>query len=185
MKSLYLFACILLTTVSLFAQTSTIPTFISAVSTGMVGIAAAQTAQLNVVNLSPTPATSTTPVSACEVQLEFWDSAGKMVKSKLIASLAPGATDSLQIKLADVTAPTSPLRTEIRGLMRSNPLAPPASGGSTSPVYPIPYPLRCNPTVTLQLFDTATGVTQLLTSDTRALQTIAIFTPMPLTTHPQ
>jgi hypothetical protein len=168
----YLSACLLLTGVSLLAQTSTTPTFFSAVSTGMVGLAATQTAQLNVVNLSPAP--TTPPVSPCEVQLEFWDSAGKMVKSKLIANLAPGTADSLQIKLTDVTAPTSPLRTEVRGLMRSTPLTPAGSGGSTLPMYPIPYVPNCNTMLTLEVFDAATGVTQALTSDTRAVQTVGI-----------
>jgi hypothetical protein len=148
----------------------------------MVGLAASKTAQLNVVNLSPTPAT--TPVSPCEVQLEFWDSAGKMVKSKLIANLVPGTADSLQIKLTDVTAPTSPQRTGVRGLMCSTPLMPVGSGGSTLPTYPIPYVPSCNPVLMLEVFDTATGVTQSLTSDTRAVQTIGIV-PLMATTPRQ
>jgi hypothetical protein len=163
---------------SLVAQTTT-PAFVSAFSTGMVGLAASQTAQLNVVNLSPTPTTAST--AACEVQIELWDSSGKLVKSKLIANLAPGAADSLQIRLTDVTAPTSPLRTEVRAVMRYNPFTAVPTSGSTSPVIPIAYVPNCTPMLTLEMFDTATGVTQSVTSDTRALQTIGI---VPLITTP-
>jgi hypothetical protein len=172
----WLFACAQLT-----AQTSTTPitpTFATAVSTGMVGLAATQTAQLNVVNLTTTSSTITVSFP-CEVQLEFWDSTGKMLKSLPIASLAPGTAGSLQIKLPDVTSNTSPLRTEIRGVLRSNPL--PASG-QEGPVLPSVLPASCTIATTLEVFDNATGVTQSLTSDLHAMQTIGVV-PVVMAAH--
>ena len=123
------------------------------------------------VNLSTAPTTTTNPVAACQVELEFWDAAGKLVKSSSIANLAPGTAGSLNLKLAEVTTNTSPLRTEIRGVVRSNPISPTASGGSTTPpLLPVVYSQWCNVMTTLEVFDNSTGVTQAFTSDTRALQ---------------
>jgi hypothetical protein len=156
----------------LAAQTTTPPTFLSASSTGMMGLAATQTAQLNVVNLAG--ASTTLPVAACEVQLEFWDATGKMVKSTTITNLAPGIAGLLQIKLGDVTSSASTLRTEVRGVVRSNPLNTSGSGGT---LLPIVYPLGCSVATTLEVFDNSTGVAQSLTSDMHALQTLII--PLP------
>jgi hypothetical protein len=182
-------AALLLSGAPLLAQIiniPAIPTFAPAVTTGAVGLAASQTAQLNVVNLNTASApATTTPTVPCQVQLEFWDSQGKLVKSlsipnQTIPSLAPGATASLQIKLTDVTTNTSPLRTEIRGVVRR--YAPsPATGVTTTPTpiaQPIAfYPASCTVATTLEIFDTATGVTQSLTSDMRVLEN---FTILPL-----
>jgi hypothetical protein len=168
----WLFAC-----APLMAQTSTAPTFVAAVSTGMVGLAATQTAQLNVVNLTTTSSTATVSFP-CEVQLEFWDSQGKMVKSLPIASLAPGAAGLLQIKLADVTSNTSPLRTEIRGVLRSNPLP---TSGQEMPFFPA-IPASCIVAATLEVFDNATGVMQSLTSDMHSIQTIEVV-PVVMAVH--
>ncbi len=158
------------------AQTSLTPTFLSAVSTGMAGLASSQTAQLNVVNMSSTPPTATAAAApTCAVQLEFWDSQGKTIKSSQIANLAPGAAGALQIKLLDVTSAAG--RTDVRGVVRTNPVTTTMpSTGSGNPQQGIAFPIgpRCNVMTTLEVFDTTTGVTQTLTSDTRPLQTFGI-----------
>jgi hypothetical protein len=136
----------------------------------MMGLAATQTAQINVVNLS-SASTTTTPVSPCEVQVEFWDATGKMVKSTTISNLAPGTAGQFQIKLADVTTSTSTLRTEVRGVVRTNPL-PITSGTGTS--TPIAYPFSCSLATMLEVFDNSTGVTQSLTSDLHPLAGVAV-----------
>jgi len=153
----------------------TIPTFSPAVTTGAVGLAASQTAQLNVVNLIPagSATTTTTPVLPCQIQLEFWDAQGKLVKSLSIPSLAPSATASLQIKLAEVITNTAPLRTEIRGVMRrETPTPAPGVTATPTPIaQPIAFfPASCAVATTLEIFDTATGVTQALTSDLHAME---------------
>src|SRR5215469_1611247 len=162
-SSVCLVVGILLPVRSLSAQ-STTPVFWTASSTGMMGLAAAQTVQINVVNLSTTTM-STTPVAPCEVQLEFWDATGKMIKSTTISNLAPGTAGQFQIKLTDVTTSTSTLRTEVRGVVRTNPLPTAGSGTAT----PIAYPFSCSVATTLEVFDNGTGVTQSLTSDLHAL----------------
>ena len=159
-----------------------IPTFAPALTTGAVGLAASQTAQLNVVNLIPAGATATTtPVLPCQVQLEFWDAQGKMVKSSVVNNLAAGAAASLQIKLADVTTNTA-LRTEIRGVVRRAAQPGQMGPGPMTPIaQPIAFvPASCAVATTLEIFDTATGVTQLLTSDQHAMEQ---FTILPLTAN--
>jgi hypothetical protein len=174
-------AALLFSGVPLLAQIATIPAFSPAVTTGAVGLAASQTAQLSVVNLNVPSSTTTPPPTAtlpCAVQLEFWDSQGKMVKSVSIASLGGGATGSLQIKLSDVPNPTSPLRTEVRGVVRRP--TPTSTTGVTIPpgstLQPI-FSANCAVATTLEIFDTATGMTQSLTSDVHALQEFLI--PLP------
>jgi hypothetical protein len=174
-RTLLPLAGLLLSGAPLLAQIVSIPTFAPAVTTGAVGLAALQTAQLNVVSLT-TAATATPALIICQVQLEFWDTQGKLVKSLLIPSLAPGATASLQITLADVTT-TSPIRTEVRGVVRRTTPAP-VAGGTTTPTpiaEPIAfYPASCAVATTLEIFDTATGVTRALTSDVHALEQFTI-----------
>lgn len=183
-RTLVAFAGLLLCCAALPAQI-VLPNFSSVVTTGAVGLAASQTAQLNVVNLnttSPSTTTTTTPTVACPVQLEFWDSLGNLVKSLSIPNLAPGATGSLQLKLAEVTTNnTSPLRTEVRGVVRRTTTTPPPAGGTAAPT-PTPqpitfFPLACSVATTLEIFDTTSGVTQALTSD---LHTLEDFTVVPL-----
>lgn len=179
-RTLLTLAALLLSGAALRAQIVSFPNFAPAVTTGAVGLAASQTAQLNVVNLNVASTTSTTPTTPCQVQLEFWDSQGKMVKSLAISNLAPGATGSLQIKLLDVTTNTSPIRTEVRGVVRRTTTTPPPTGVSTTPTptpQPITFiPLSCSVATTLEIFDSTSGVTQALTSD---LHTLEDFTAIP------
>jgi hypothetical protein len=179
-RTLLTLAGLLLSGTVLWAQTVSIPTFAPAVTTGAVGLAASQTAQLNVVSLTTASITTTTPTVACQVQLEFWDAQGKLVKSLSIPNLAPGAIASLEIKLTDVTTNTSPLRNEVRGVVRRT-TTPPPTGVSTTPTptpQPITFiPFSCSVATTLEIFDTSTGVTQALTSD---LHTLEDFIVMPL-----
>jgi len=182
-RTLPFLACLLLSGIALPAQiVSFFPAFSPAVTTGAVGLAATQTAQLNVVNLNTTsPSTTTTPTVGCQVQLEFWDSTGKMVKSLAISDLAPGATGSLQIKLTDVTTNTSPLRTEVRGVVRRTTTTPPQTGVTipAGPILqPIAIPASCSVAITLEVFDSTTGVTQSLTSDLHALEDFTTVVPL-------
>jgi hypothetical protein len=160
------------------AQTTT-PTFESAATTGMVSLMpSTQTAQLNVLNTAGVPAstttTTTTPVAACPVDLEFLDAQGTVRKSLQVANLAPGTAASLTFSLSDIPAGTVVFRLEIRGVVKSNPIVtgPIAAGTATM----IPFS-TCPMMTTLELFDTTTGITQALTSDTRPFAT-ALFVPL-------
>jgi len=156
------------------AQTTTTPTFESAVTTGIVGfMPSAQTAQLNVLNTgglfaaaSATGTTTTTPVAAaCPVELQFFDAQGTVRKSMQVANLAPGTAASLTFTLSDLPAGTVVFRLGIRGVVKSNPIVSgpiPAGSGTMIPAFSF-----CSLLPTLELFDTSTGVTQMFTSDTR------------------
>jgi hypothetical protein len=167
------------------AQTTTTPILETAVTTGIVGWApTSQTAQLNVLNTgglvavaTTTTTTTTTVVAACPVELEFHDAQNNVLKTLQVGNLAAGTAVSLTLKLADLTAAPTALRIDIRGVVKSNPVASgPIPAGTMIPAFPFP---TCTIVPTLELFDTSTGVTQVFTSDTRPFGTpVAV----PLTT---
>ncbi|MBZ5584148.1 MAG: hypothetical protein LAQ30_18440 [Acidobacteriia bacterium] len=147
--------------------TSPITQYGTAATTGMVGVAASQIAQINVVNLAAPLADA--PIIPCAVQLEFWDAAGKMVKSEMIGNLAPGVAAMSQFKPSPTATGAALLRTEIRGVVRSNPIAAASA---------VAYPAGCNTMMTsLEVFDAATGATHILTTDMRPLRAVEILPP--------
>ncbi len=162
------------------AQTTTTPTFESTLTTGIVGWApATQTAQLNVLNVGANFAvvagtTSTTPTSACPLELEFHDAQNNVLKTLEVSSLAPGTAVSLTLKLADLTAAPTGLRVDIRGVVKSNPLStgPIPAGSATGTAVNLFS--ACSTMPTLELFDNATGVTQIFTSNTRPVATLQV-----------
>jgi hypothetical protein len=172
------------------AQTgTTTPTFESTLTTGMVGwVPATQTAQLTVLNLNSfvfggltpgTGSTSTTPATTCPVELDFVDAQNNVLKSLQVTNVAPGTAASLTLKLSDLTAAATPvLRADIRGVVKSNPIVGgPIVNGTMIPANPS----ACSVFPTLELFDTATGVTQVFSSETRRFGTALL---VPLTSVP-
>jgi len=170
------------------AQTSTTtPNYQSVVTTGMVGIAASETAQLNVLNITMAATIASLTAPTCPVEMDFYDSQGRSVKTTSVNNLAPGAAASLTLKLSEfpTTSPVA-LHTLVRGVVKTNPAAsgtpmPGTTGsgstGTTIPggvaVVPIYYVPGCSVFTTLEVFD-STGVTQTFSSDTRSLQSFAI-----------
>jgi hypothetical protein len=160
-------------------QTSTTPTFATTVTTGMVGWApASQTAQLNVLNTGapvPTATSPTTTAGACPVELQFFDGQNNLLKSLSVTNVASGTAASLTLKLSDLTAAPSGVRLDIRGAVKSNPLVtttttttiPPGSGSTIISPFTI-----CSFVTTMELYDSTTGVTQTLTSDTHPFGTL-------------
>jgi hypothetical protein len=155
------------------AQTTTTPTFESAVTTGIVGFTpSSQTAQLNVLNtgglfaVAATTATTTTATAAaCPVELQFLDAQGTVRKSMQVPNLAA----SLTFTLSDLPAGTVVFRLGIRGVVKTNPIVSgpiPAGSGTMIPAFSF-----CSIMPTLELFDTSTGVTQMFSSDTRPFGT--------------
>ncbi len=161
--------------------TTTTPTYESTVTTGMVGyMPSTQTAQLNVLNTGGLFANSaaTTPVAACPVELEIYDGQNNVLKSLQVTNVAPGTEASLTFKLSDLPAGTVVFRLDIRGVVKSNPIVGgpiPAASATMIPVFS-----TCSFVTTLELFDTSTGVTQTLTSDTRPFGTPVV---VPLATR--
>jgi hypothetical protein len=154
------------------AQTTTTPTFESAVTTGMVGfMPSTQTAQLNVLNIggvfaATTGTTSTNVVAACPVELEIYDGQNNVLKSLQVSNVTSGTEASLTFKLSDLPAGTVVFRLDIRGVVRSNPIVTGPIPAAGTPILPAVFS-SCSFVTTLELFDTSTGITQTLTSDTR------------------
>jgi len=158
------------------AQTSTTPTFESTVTTGIVGWApAAQTVQLNVLNIAtPNPTNTSSVIAACPAELEIHDAQNNVLKSLSVTNVASGTATSLTLKLSDVTPAPTALRLGIRGVVKSNPIVtgtPPSSGTTSTPVLPLSF---CSFVTTMELFDNSTGVTQTFTSDTRPVSSFVV-----------
>jgi len=151
----------------LMAQTTAaVPVYLYASTSGMVGVTAVQTARLNVLNMNPVPS-STTKVAACPVQLQFIDAQNKVLKQASVADLSPGTATLLDLRFADVTAPTLP-REQLRAVVQTG-LLPTAT--TTQTVLPATFvaAARCNVVATLEVYDNVTSQTQFLTSDFRAV----------------
>jgi len=170
----------LLISSGLSAQTTTTaPTYETTVTTGMVGwVPGTQTAQLNVLNVNSIvltgfavfldPYASGTTTTACPVELDFIDAQNNVLKSMQVSNVAPGMAASLTLKLSDLTAATTPaLRASIRGVVKSNQLISGTINVTSAPVIPATPFSFCSLMPTLELFDSTTGVTQTVISDTR------------------
>ena len=154
----------------LMAQAATTPTFQLAVTTGVVGVVLSQTAQLNVLNVTPVIPGVTAVI--CTAQLEFYDAQGTLVKQMLVNNIPPGTAASLPLKRLDITSvPLATPRAEVRGVVRTgpSPTPPPAGTGGGAPTIAFPVPLGCQVMTTLEVFDDATGITHVVTTDTRPM----------------
>jgi len=173
----------------LMAQTATTPNYQSVVTTGMVGIAASQTAQLNVLNITMAATIASLTAPTCPVEMDFYDSQGHSVKTTSVSNLAPGAAASLTLNHSEFpTTSQMALHTLVRGVVKTNPAAsgtptPGTTGsGTTAPTLPggvvvlppIYYVPGCSVFTTLEVFDSTSGVTQTFTSDTRGLQSFIV-----------
>jgi hypothetical protein len=128
-------------------------------SFGMVGVASGQTGRLNVVNSgtqSPAPA-------ACKVRLQLVDEAGEVLKEVTIDNLLPGRAASLDLaRPAPSSADSTPLRVQMRGVVRTNNQAGPLP---LAPAFPVQA--GCTLIPTLEVFDNSTGRTAAILSGTQ------------------
>jgi hypothetical protein len=138
-----------LAAIGLYAQTTPVAPAQVTRTSGIVGIAEGQTAQLNALNpgVAP-PATG----AICPGLLTFLDDSGKVLKSKTV-SVAPGTSQSLAIDSVIDLALAVDQRREIRATI-TIPAVPPPSG-STTAVTPV-----CKLIGTLEIFNTIDGRTQ-------------------------
>lgn len=152
----------------LLAQSAVQPPAVMAlhqtVTTGMVGVTNGQIARLNVLNVSSVPvvaaAGSTAPVANCTVALQFLDAKSNLLKTTVVTGLAPGMATYLDLRREEIAGATAG-RTEIRGVVSI--ILTPSLVESAAPTG------YCSLLPTLEVFDSATGATLLLTSDTRAV----------------
>ena len=142
-------AALLFTRASLSAQersASTIlvqpsPTF----SFGMIGLGTGQTARLNVVNLMRTaPPIAISLFQPCKVELDLYDSQGKLIKQKTVANLGFGQADFVDLLRSELN--TTAAHVNVSGVVKI--------GTNQS--------LTCLPSATLEIFDNVTGATTAL-----------------------
>ena len=140
---------------------------------GMVGLSTGQTARLNVFAL---PVGG--PIIAggsCQVTFDFYNEAGKMVKSGT-ATVAQGAAVHFDMLRTEVDSLAG--RSEIRGTVRTafvNPSAVPmpTPGTPGTPVTPItPVYGFCSVLPTLEIFDSTSGQTTVVLQQTTALSLV-------------
>src|SRR5581483_1845026 len=154
--------------VPLLAQVNTPASFMQQTwTTGMVGFAANQTVQLNVLNVGPTSVTTmsggtatTAQTSPCSVQLGFYDLQNRPIKPTSTA-VAPGSAVTLTLTKGEIPAVSAgSLRTEVRAVVRTVPNSSPGSAAAAATPF-------CSLFTTLEVFDSATGATHLFTSEVR------------------
>lgn len=150
------------------------PVFQETLTTGMIGITAAQTAQLNVLNSSEA---TTLTVAGCVVQLAFYDAQGHLLKQGAAVNLTPGTATSFSLGRGDVTSPSATtLRLSVRGQV-STVAAP------TAAANPVAILSSCTLFTSLEVYETTTGITQVFTTDTRVLSTGGVV-PLAVAGHP-
>ena len=145
------------------AQTVSTPTtYTQTQSTGIVGLLTGQTAHLNLLNLSPTPATGS--AASCAVHVAFLDDQGAE-KYSTDVTVDPGKSKSV-----DYTASENrqPIRVTI-GISHPILMAPTAGSGVAIPFY------FCSLVPTLEILDSLNGKTDFVVSDFRY-----VMAPIPL-----
>ena len=153
----------------LYAQTNVTPPLQVTRTTGMVGIAEGQTAQLNVLNLQDA-APSTAPT--CSALLTFLADDGTMLKSKTV-NVAPGTSQPLVIdSVKDLTLAVN-ARKEIRATITIPPVPPPSAASTTS-VKPV-----CKLIGTLEIFNTLDGHTQVALGTLHLVPDVTVTPPAP------
>ena len=129
------------------------------VTFGLVGLSTGQTARLNVFAL---------PVggpiiagASCQVTFDFYNEAGKSVKSGT-ASVAQGGATHFDMLRTEVDSQAG--RSEIRGTVRTAFVNPSAVGTPITPISAF-----CSVLPTLEIFDSTSGQTTVVLQQTTAL----------------
>jgi hypothetical protein len=138
-----------LTAFGLYAQTTSTPPVQVTFTTGIVGIAEGQTAQMNALN--PQDAASAT-AATCPALLTFWAGDGTLLKSKTV-NVAPGTSQPLVLDSVIDLALAVNTRKQIRATMTIPPVPPPTAS-STTTVTPV-----CKLIGTLEIFNSLDGHT--------------------------
>jgi len=132
------------------------PTF----SFGMIGIGTGQTARLNIVNLVRTaPPIAISLFQPCKVELDLYDSQGKLIKQKNVANLGIGQADFLDLLRSELN--TTAAHVDVSAVVKV---------GSTQS-------FTCNVSATLEVFDSVTGATTAILTGTNSSSAFTFFTP--------
>jgi len=136
------------------------PTF----SFGMIGIGTGQTARLNIVNLVRTaPPIAISLFQPCKVELDLYDSQGKLIKQKNVANLGIGQADFLDLLRSELN--TTAAHVDVSAVVKV---------GSTQS-------FTCNISATLEVFDNVTGATTAILTGTSLSTALAFVTGTPVT----
>jgi hypothetical protein len=163
LKYINLTCAFLLSSFILSAQ-STIP---AVQTTGMVGLAFGETAQLNLLNPGVAPPAATGAI--CTATVSFIDGAGTVLKTGTIVAL-PGKAAALTLVSGPEVAIVSGARHQIRATI-TTPAAilPPTAAGT--PV--ITTSTACHLIPTLEILDTSSGRTQVVLGHVETVPSIA------------
>jgi hypothetical protein len=143
------------------AQTTTPVATVETRTTGVVGIAAGQTARFNVLNAGIN--VSATPI-ACAAVLNYFDAAGALLKSATV-TVAPGTAGYLDLfSIADLSLAVDQRR-QIRATFTVPFAVPSATATSTTPLA------ACKLIGTLEVFDAITGRSQVILGGTHLVLT--------------
>jgi len=140
---------------------------------GMVGLAPGQTARLYALNLQGIPAQRVLNLPQCNMTLSFVDDQGATLKTAAM-NVGPGTAGHLDLAHDDVTSDST--RLQIHGVVQQ-------TGGLTIPAATPARPtvLGCEAVPTLEIFDTATGITTAVLESAKAVGTLVpvVGTPVP------
>jgi len=142
------------------AQTTTVAG--SAVTSGIVGVASGETAQLNVLNLQ-TASVSASAVAfpPCSATLEFFDNTNKLLQSSGVITITPGTSASMTLT-AKLTPASVTGRQEIRAVVVTPTIIATPVAVTTAPVS-----ASCSLMPSLEIYD-STG-TRVFTTDFRPM----------------
>ena len=153
------------------AQTSTpvlYPFGPQVLTLGMVGLAPGQIARLNALNLPGCCSLADRPTQIlsvpCNMTLSFMDDQGATLKTATM-NIDSGKAVHLDLAHDDVTRDSS--RLQIRGVILQvvTPPGPPVTPG-------VPFPFGCSVAPTLEIFDSATGITTAVLESAKGVPTI-------------
>jgi hypothetical protein len=131
----------------------------------MIGLGTTSTARLNVVNLVRTPPPILIPQVPCKVELDLYDSQGKLLKQKAIPNLGYGQADFLDISRSEIA--TAGTHVEISAVVKV---------GSNQSFF-------CNVSPTLEVFDSVSGTTNVILTTSNTMLGL-IFSPPVLSAEP-
>jgi hypothetical protein len=150
------------------AQDRLIPTtlqYTPTISFGMIGLGNNATARLNVVNLVRTAPLIAIAQTPCKVELDLYDSQGKLIRQKTVANLGYGQADFVDVIRSDFA--TTAAHVAVTGVVKV------ASSQS----------FFCSVSATLEVFDSVTGTTSAILTGANAGSPL-IFSTFPLSTQP-
>lgn len=135
-------------------------------TTGMVGIADSQTAQLNVLNPGVLPPALGV---VCTAAVSFVNAAGTVLKSTALA-IPPGQSLPFDLR-SDTDLNLLPGdRREIRAVIATPAVPPPATSSPSTPI-------ACKLRVTLEIFDTVSGRTLVTLGHAETVPPAPVVTP--------